>query len=152
VALHHTRKMEAEDPLDTISGTLGLVGCADTALVLTRTGQGTTLYIRGRDVEESEHAISFNRESCRWTVLGDAADVRRSSTRNAILEALSEATSLMGPADIASVTELTRNTVDVTLHRMASDGEVLQVSRGRYAKDFATPVRNARSKNVVASL
>ena len=34
LVLHHTRKMEAEDPIDTISGTLGLAGCADTALII----------------------------------------------------------------------------------------------------------------------
>jgi RecA-family ATPase len=36
LALHHTRKMEADDPFDTISGTLGLTGCADTLLVIAR--------------------------------------------------------------------------------------------------------------------
>ena len=70
LVLHHTRKMEAEDPIDTISGTLGLAGCADTALIIARTAQGTTFYVRGRDVEEAEHAISFDKHSCRWTILG----------------------------------------------------------------------------------
>ena len=68
--LHHTRKMEAEDPLDTVSGTLGLAGCADTVLVLNRSSQGTTLYVRGRDIEEAEHAVSFDKHACRWTILG----------------------------------------------------------------------------------
>src|SRR5262249_32864124 len=67
MVLHHVRKMEAEDPLDTVSGTLGLVGCADTILVLARTGQGATLYVRGRDVEEKEHAVSFSKDNCKWT-------------------------------------------------------------------------------------
>ena len=39
VILHHTRKMEADDPLDQVSGTLGLVGSADTTLVLDRSPQ-----------------------------------------------------------------------------------------------------------------
>jgi len=52
LVLHHTRKTEADDPLETISGTLGLAGCADTALVLARSTGGATLYARGRDIEE----------------------------------------------------------------------------------------------------
>ena len=74
VVLHHTRKMEAEDPLDTVSGTLGLAGCADTVLVLNRSSQGTTLYVRGRDIEEAEHAVSFDKHSCKWTILGSASE------------------------------------------------------------------------------
>jgi RecA-family ATPase len=46
LVLHHTRKMEADDPVDTVSGTLGLAGCADTVMVLNRSSQGTTLYVR----------------------------------------------------------------------------------------------------------
>lgn len=81
LVLHHTRKMEAEDPIDTISGTLGLAGCADTALIISRTAQGTTFYVRGRDIEEAENAISFDKHTCRWTILGTAAEVHRSNER-----------------------------------------------------------------------
>ena len=74
VALHHTRKMEAEDPVDTISGSFGLAGQADTCLILARSNKGTTLYVRGRDIEECERAITFGSENCKWTLLGDAAE------------------------------------------------------------------------------
>jgi AAA domain len=142
VALHHTRKMEADDPVDTISGSLGIAGAADTCLVLARSSKGTTLYVRGRDIEESERAVVFAADTCRWSILGDAADVQRSDTRKAITAALLEATAVMSPAEIASLTTLPGNTVHVTLHRMAADSEVVQVSRGKYAhpsKDFAAP-------------
>lgn len=56
VLVHHQRKMAAEDPLDTVSGTTGLTGAVDTVLVLTRDGNGTTLHGRGRDIEEVEDA------------------------------------------------------------------------------------------------
>jgi hypothetical protein len=133
MALHHTRKLEADDPLDTISGSLGLVGCADTALVLARAPRGTTLYVRGRDIEEREHAVSFSSEACRWTVLGDAAEVQRSETRSTILEVLGAATESLSPEQIGVATGLKRNTVDQRLYRMVKSGEVIQYGRGRYA-------------------
>ena len=58
--------MDAEDPLDTVSGTLGFTGAADTVLVLNRDGQGVTLYGRGRDIEEIESAMRFEPDLCRW--------------------------------------------------------------------------------------
>jgi RecA-family ATPase len=131
--LHHTRKMEADDPIDTISGSLGLAGCADTSVILSRNQKGTTLYLRGRDVEEQEHAMLFNAETCRWTILGDAAEVLRSDSRGKILDALSEATDFMTPSDIVAATGLGRQNVDQLLHRMKSDGEIIKRKRGLYA-------------------
>jgi hypothetical protein len=148
VALHHTRKMEAEDPVDTISGSLGLAGAADTCLVLARSPNGTTLYVRGRDVEECERAIIFGSANCRWTLLGDAAEVHRSDTRKAILVALEGATTPMSPQEIASITKLSRNVVDQRLLNMRDASEVVQVSRGLYAhpeKEFVTAHNNRKN-------
>jgi hypothetical protein len=133
LVLHHTRKMEADDPIDTISGSLGLAGCADTSAILSRGGKGTTLYIRGRDVEEQEHAVAFNPETCRWTILVDAAAVQHNLTRGRLSDWLSEeATEPASPADLTAATGIVRNNVDQTLHRMVREGEIIKVSRGRY--------------------
>jgi hypothetical protein len=132
IVLHHTRKMEADDAVDTISGTLGLAGCADTAVVLNRTSQGTTLYVRGRDIEEAEHAISFDKHSCRWTILGNASDVQRSDQRGRILEALLEAGDALSPDEIARAAGMVRNNVDRLLGKMVADGEIQKLGRGRY--------------------
>lgn len=135
VVIHHVRKMEAEDPIDTISGTLGLAGCADTLMVISRASQGTTLYLRGRDIQEAEHAISFDKIGCRWTILGDAADVHRSSERGKILAALDKkAPEPMTPQEIVAATGMPRNNVDQLLFKMASDGEVEKEGRGKYRK------------------
>jgi RecA-family ATPase len=133
LVLHHTRKMEAEDPLDTISGTLGTIGCADTGLVLAKGAQGASLYVRGRDVEEREHAVSFSKETCRWAILGEASEVRRSDTRNKILSTLADADELASPEDIMRATGLKRSSIDPQLHKMVKSGEVVAISRGRYA-------------------
>jgi IclR helix-turn-helix domain len=75
----------------------------------------------------------FGNENCRWTLLGDAAEVYRSDSRSKILEVLAKANDLMGPAEIAATTDIHRNNVDQLLHQMRTAGEVVQVSRGRYA-------------------
>jgi RecA-family ATPase len=132
ILLHHTRKMEAEDPVDTVSGTLGLAGCADSVLVLARSSQGTTLYVRGRDIEEAEHAVSFDKVGCRWTILGNATEVHRSNERNSILAVLNEATDPMGPSDIAAAADMPVNNAKQLLHKMVTAGEVGKVGRGQY--------------------
>jgi hypothetical protein len=132
VVLHHTRKMEADDPVDTVSGTLGLAGCADSVLVLNRSSKGTTLYVRGRDIEEAEHAITFDKQACRWTILGSAADVHRSNERGRILAALEDASEPMGPSDIAAAIGMPVNNVKQLLHKMMKDGEVRKADRGHY--------------------
>jgi hypothetical protein len=111
VALHHTRKMDADDPVDTISGSLGLAGAADTCLILARNSSGTTLYVRGRDIEEGERAVMFGTENCKWSLLGDAIEVLRTENQKKIMDALLAAKGLLKPGEIAAVTEIPRNTV-----------------------------------------
>jgi len=140
VVLHHTRKMEAEDPVDTVSGTLGLAGCADSILVLARSSRGTTLYARGRDIEEAEHAVTFDKHTCRWTILGAAADVHRSNERALILSVLSDAKEPMGSSDLAAAADMPINNAKQLLHKMAAAGEVGKVGRGQYIHpDHAGP-------------
>lgn len=58
-ALHHDRKAASEDFVDSVSGTHGLAGAADTIIVLARKRQATeaVLMVTGRDVLEAEYAL-----------------------------------------------------------------------------------------------
>lgn len=130
VALHHTRKGGADDPLEALSGSNGLSACADTTLVLDRDQNGVTLYVRGRDVEEKESALTFAAGA--WIVTGQAADVRRSSERGSIMAALEEATDPMSPTELADVTGMKNGNVRRLLFAMGKAGEVQKSGRGRY--------------------
>ena len=46
--VHHDRKSEADDVFDTVSGSLGLTGAADTILIMKRQAGTVTLHVRGR--------------------------------------------------------------------------------------------------------
>lgn len=74
--VHHLRKMmDDTDAFNRISGTNGIMGAADTALVMTRakrTDTQTTLSITGRDVESNETVIEFRKDDYKWHVIGNA--------------------------------------------------------------------------------
>lgn len=131
IIVHHDRKGEADDVFDTVSGTLGLTGAADTILVMKRQARAVTMSVRGRDIEEIEKALQFDKQACRWSIL-DAADVQQSGTRGKILTVLKTSSAPMTPAEIRLATELTRENVDTLLFRMANEGEIIKISRGNY--------------------
>lgn len=89
----HLRKMDAEDPLDAISGTTGLTGGMDGALILRRDrGRAdASLYVSGRDIENEEDlALKWDQQRATWSVVGEAEEYRRSTEREDILQALRE--------------------------------------------------------------
>ncbi|WP_406857570.1 AAA family ATPase [Alsobacter sp. KACC 23698] len=133
VVIHHTRKGEAsDDPFEAVSGTQALAGAADTTLMLRRSSNGVTLYGRGRDIEELEKAVEFDRLTCRWAILGDAAEHHRSDQRTAVIDALRRSDHPMGPKDIAQATEMPEQNVRRLLGKMVSAGEIIKSARGQY--------------------
>jgi len=134
IVVHHTRKMAAEDIMDTVSGSFGLVGAADTIIVVERRSQGTVLDVRGRDIEAAELAIQFNKGTCRWALLGSAADVHRSDQRARVLAALAEAEGPLTPKEIMLATDRRdRNSLDQLLFKMVKAGDIEKPARGKYA-------------------
>jgi hypothetical protein len=132
VVVHHDRKAAADDVFDSVSGTLGLTGAVDTIALLKREAGGVTFYVRGRDIEESEKALQFNKATCKWTILGEASEIRRSDERTRVLVALDGVVDGMAPADLSTELEISPANAKQILHRMAKAGEIRKEGRGRY--------------------
>ena len=67
--VHHTRKQNADDKFDMISGTSGLLGAADGAFLLQkekRTGNTATLEVSGRDQQDQKLYLIRNTENLLW--------------------------------------------------------------------------------------
>ena len=101
----HLRKADADDPLDLLNATLGLSGGSRRDLILKRErGQhDATLFVSGRDVEEQELALKFDKEIAAWWVVGDAAEYRQSKGRQEIKEVLSKAKEPLPPKEVAEL-------------------------------------------------
>jgi RecA-family ATPase len=133
VLVHHLRKADADDAFDTISGTLGLTGAPDTILVLKFDSSGNfVLHGRGRDLVDIEKAMIFDRETCLWRVAGDAAAIRRSAERNAVLGAIQEASEPIGPNDIAAATGMRAANVRYLLRKLVEEGMIKKAAYGKY--------------------
>lgn len=67
--VHHTRKQQADDKFDMISGTNGLMGAADGAFLLQkerRTDNAATLDISGRDLQDQRLYLKRDEERLVW--------------------------------------------------------------------------------------
>ncbi|EJT05700.1 AAA family ATPase [Rhizobium sp. CCGE 510] len=130
IVVHHVRKAEAEDPLEAVSGTNGLTGAADTIMVLNRTTDGPKLYGRGRDIEEIEKALRFDKGT--WEVIGNADDVKRSEQRRKIIEVLTDAATALTPTEIAKEAGMKEANVKYLLRVMVKTAEAEKVGYGQY--------------------
>lgn len=141
LGVHHTRKSESEDFLESASGSNGLTGAADCVMVLTRdrTESNALLRVTGRDVVEAGYNLRF--DDGVWTPngtdLSDAAQHAQSPrlgpTMQRILELVnSRATTT--PADVSELLNVNMDTAGRYLRRLVDDhGLIVRLERGCYA-------------------
>ena len=82
--VHHTRKQQADDRFDKISGTNGLMGAADGAFLLQkerRTDNAATLDVSGRDLQDQRLYLKRDKERLVWEGNGTAQGAARPGFR-----------------------------------------------------------------------
>ena len=73
ILVHHTRKLDAEDTMQKISGTNGLMGCADGAMILEKPDRSqleATLTMTSRDFEDARILLHQNSDTMCWEFIG----------------------------------------------------------------------------------
>jgi hypothetical protein len=160
VVLHHDRKAGAEDFVDSVSGTHGLAGAADTIVVLARARQSIEgiLMVTGRDVEENEYALTL--VDGKWNLDGSDLDsaakramVRRetggmSDRTTDILALARESPGGVTPAEVAKrFPDVDNKTASTYLGRLADGGKIRKLSRGKYG-----PLPTGPSSDAVESV
>jgi AAA domain/3'-5' exonuclease/Domain of unknown function (DUF3854) len=133
--VHHLRKLGAEDPLDQVSGSMGLTGGADGALVLNRErGRADAyLYVTGRDIEEEkELALSWDSTTATWKIAGDAEEYRSSQERQEVEECLRTLGEPAGPKEVSETLGKPYNNVKQLMWKMGNEGDLRSVGGGKY--------------------
>lgn len=132
--VHHVRKAAAEDFLATVSGTNGLAGAADAVLVLERprAQANGVLHVTGRDVDETDYALSFNPTAGAWSLLDGPADEYLLQDTRALISRYVREQPGAKPAQIATAVGRKPDTIRQTCTRMATDGQLRTEPGGRY--------------------
>jgi hypothetical protein len=134
VFIHHTRKMESEDPIDLISGSFGLSGSADGVVVLKR-GRGRSeaeLYATGRDFDSQDFSLKWDAAICGWKIVGDAAENYIGKERREIIDLLKIEFSLT-PKRTANLLGRSEAATRKLMAAMASDGQLENDGSGNYS-------------------
>lgn len=134
IVIHHSRKQDSDDPLDLISGSFGLSGSADGALVLKRgrNQADAELHSVGRDFEEQALALRWDNAIYGWRLVGDAEEVYLTRERREVIDLIR----LEGPKTPKEVAELLKrnhNSTRKLMPEMARDGQLVNDGTGRYS-------------------
>ena len=106
--VHHTRKQPAGDKFEMISGTTGLLGCADGAFLLqkeNRTDLSATLDIVGRDQADQRLYLTRDQEHLCWNLDHAEAELWKAPA-DPLLEAVAGMLTEAAPEWQGSATEL----------------------------------------------
>lgn len=130
MVIHHSRKTVTEDILESISGSMGMSGAPDFAMILKRPRNESlgTLYISGREVEERALALDF--EHAHWTLASVPIGLAEATDENRRLWYwLDSQTEPQSTEDIAGYlgdSSKDHNATNKRLIRLASEGLVTQ--------------------------
>jgi hypothetical protein len=145
LAIHHLRKMRGDDVLDEITGSIGLTGAVDGALILKRERgqQEATLFVTGRDIEqEQQFALRFDPFTAMWTQVGNVEEVRRTKERQEILDLLIEQLPEgMSARQVAEALGKNYYTTRSLLRKLEATGEIMHVNN-HYVATAAGTSRN----------
>jgi hypothetical protein len=151
--LHHDRKAAADDFVETVSGTNGLAGAADTIIVISRPRNETQglLKVTGRDVVEGEYAVTV--EDGSWLLIGSTleeaaraavsirATVNLGERSAEILQFVNDHPEGVRAGDIAkTLGDIDAKEAGTYLGRLLSAGRLRKPARGLY-----TPVESVES-------
>lgn len=129
---HHRKSNGFEgDPVDDIMGSSAKAAVADCIIGLykERGKQGATLRIVGRELEDKALALTFDRLTCCWQLLGNADDVKKNTFQAEVLEAIQELLKLgelPTSTRIAKHLDKSQSYVGHTLADLLTDGMIIQ--------------------------
>ena len=153
IVAHHTRKAKSTDYLDTVLGSTGLVGAADTALVMERKrgNNNAVLFITGRDVEDQCLALSRSYKHG-WRLLDDSVKVEefeQTPERQELIQILRERGKPVQLKDLSMAVGKSESNVRGLLKKLIDEEIVCQPEYGKYATSITKELEDKDKRRCI---
>jgi hypothetical protein len=151
--VHHNRKGKSEsDPIEQVSGSLGLTGAVDGSLVIdgNRSDKMYTLSLIGRDIPNDDALAIARQANGEWHLLGQAKAVFISSERKEIAELLKLNPKGLKPKEISDILCKKPEAVRKLLLSMASEQQIIN-TKGTYTHPNALSIGNSSNLDNIGS-
>ena len=142
LTVHHTRKQPAGDAFEMISGTTGLLGCADGSLLMQkkkRTALGATIDVVGRDQQDQILYLKKDPETQIWNLERMENELHKEPP-DAVLETVAKLVKenwCGSPTELAMLLQVGMQPNTLTKH--------LNVNAGRLFEEYGVQYENIRT-------
>lgn len=155
IVVHHTNKGEKADFLDSVSGTQGLAGAADSILLIQRDRQNesSTLHVTSRDAKEGQYALTltdgtWNLDGTSLKEAAEAIQIRRATEgvgddMAEMVNVISRHPEGVKPKDLAALLHWDESRTRLYLRRATESGRIANPKRGLY-----TPVTHVTAVTI----
>ncbi len=141
VIVHHSRKSATDiatgggDVIDDAMGGTEIAGVTDAVIGIYRKrgDSAATMRVTGRDIEEKELAVEFDKKLFCWQVVGEAGSVKADTLQAAILETIKEFGGLATVTQVAKFLEKDKSNVRKELLELVDKGALTKAEKSATA-------------------
>ncbi len=135
IVTHLSKLRTSKDPFDSITGSMGQFGTADTAMLLTRKRGAPTAILQttGRDIEGNSYDLSWSNPGWSCQGIANEEELELSPERLAILRVFKDDGGALSPNMVAQATGKTPSNTGKLIKKLVEEGFLLSVGYGMYS-------------------
>lgn len=131
LVVHHLNKgIHLNSEVDSISGTVGVIGSADGLHILREVEKGfVNLYSTGREIKEESLALNLNKETMQWEYLGNSRLLFQSEIRKLICQFVEDSDKPPTMTEISKGLNKNHSTISTIVGKMVREGTLCKENK-----------------------
>jgi hypothetical protein len=147
IVTHMTKLRTSKDPFDSITGSMGQFGTADTAMLLTRKRGAPTAILQttGRDIEGHSYDLAWSNPGWSCTGFANEDEVDLSPERLAILQVFKDHSEPISSGMVARETGKTVSNTSKLIKKLVEEGFLFPCGYGLYSVQSGQSVQSGKT-------